>query len=109
MNERGSASFYVVALLMVLVSVTSGLAGVGGLVVAHRRAQAAADLAALAGAAAAARDDGCASAAAIAVANGARLTSCRSAGGQVWLTVRVTSPGFGGFAAAPEARAHAGP
>ena len=49
-GDRGGATVLVVAMAGVLMFVMGGLAAAGGLVTAQRRAQAAADLAALAGA-----------------------------------------------------------
>ena len=57
-GERGAATILVVAMAGVLMFVMTGLAAAGGLVTAQRRAQAAADLAALAGASR--LDDACA-------------------------------------------------
>jgi len=106
-SERGSASLYAVALLSVLLVTTAALAWVGGLVVAHRRAQSAADLSALAGAV----NPGaaCRAAAAAAERNGASLTECRESAGHVWVTVRVAGPAFAGRRPLVLGRAHAGP
>lgn len=91
-GERGAATILVTACLGVLLLVGCALAVVAAMVTAHRAAQAAADLAALAGATAAQRgDDPCSAAAAVAAANGARLAGCSAVAGDV--TVRVTVPG----------------
>ncbi len=109
-DERGSASVLVVAFSGVLVLVALALTTVAGMVGAHRVAQSAADLAALAGAGAAARgDDGCAEAVALAAANGATLTTCRVQGDDVWVEVRVRGPDWRGFGRDFTADARAGP
>lgn len=109
-NARGSASLLVVVLTGLVVLL--GLAGafVTATVVAHRRAQSAADLAALAGAAA--RESGrsgCEVASRVAAANGGRLVVCRSEGTQVVVSVTVEGPRFAGRGFTPEGRARAGP
>lgn len=106
-EERGSATVYAVALMAVVLSVAAALAWAGGAVVAHRRAQAAADLAALAGASH--PESGCARAEAVADANGASLLHCRAAGGHVWVMVEVIGPQMVGRVPRLAARAHAGP
>jgi secretion/DNA translocation related TadE-like protein len=86
---RGSAAVLVVSLMSLLVAV--GLLGtaVGGVVADQRRAESAADLAALAGAAAAqAGQDACSAAAVVARRNGALLDRCGAAGAVVTLRVR---------------------
>ena len=70
-----------VAVTSVLLLVGTGLSLAAGTVVAHRRAQLAADLAALAAAAEVRRGGhGCAAAGRIAAANQAELRSCRPPG-----------------------------
>ena len=88
-TDRGGATVLVVAMAGLLVFVMSGLAASGGLVTAQRRAQAAADLVALAGAST--PDDACARAEEVAVANAAVLEACRLDGDDV--TVEVSVPG----------------
>jgi uncharacterized membrane protein len=56
-GERGAATILVIAMAGVLLLVGSALGVVQAMVVAHRRAQAAADLAALAGASASMRGE----------------------------------------------------
>ena len=76
-HERGAATLLAVSFLGVLVLVGAALGVVGAMVVAHRTAQSAADLAALAGAGAVADgDDAVRAAAGVAPANGARLDGC---------------------------------
>ena len=81
-GERGAATILVVAMAGVLMFVMTGLAAAGGLVTAQRRAQAAADLAALAGASH--LDEACAEAGEVAAANagGARGVPGRGEGRQ---------------------------
>lgn len=108
--ERGAATLLVVAMTSVLTFV--GLVGgfVAAVTVAHRSAQAAADLAALAAAQAIqAGTDPCAEAAAIAGQNGARVRSCQVQGEEVWIEVRVATPTWGGNTATALGRARAGP
>lgn len=96
-DERGAATVLAVALLGLLVLVGAALSVVGAMFAAHRSAQAAADLAALAGAAAAQDSgDACGVAAATAAANGARLVDCVLAGRDVRVTVEVTGPRWRG-------------
>ena len=92
-SQRGSATLFAVAVLGLLVLVGAALGVVGAMVHAHRVAQSAADLAALAGARAAVRGgDACSAAGAIAVANGAVLESCAVDGFEVRLQVTVRGP-----------------
>jgi secretion/DNA translocation related TadE-like protein len=91
-GERGSVTLLVVAMAGVLLLIAAALGVVSAMVVAHRVAQSAADLAALAGARSLAEgSDACAAAGRIAEANGARLTSCQVSGSDV--TVEVAAPG----------------
>jgi secretion/DNA translocation related TadE-like protein len=97
-RERGAATVLAVALLGVLLLVGSALGVVGAVLAAHRTAQAAADLAALAGAGAAGRSaDACGAAAATATANGARLTGCVVEGRDVRVTVAIEGPSWRGI------------
>ncbi|SEC20713.1 helicase/secretion neighborhood TadE-like protein [Nocardioides exalbidus] len=91
----------------VLMFVMLGLAAAGGLVAAQRRAQAAADLAALAGAGS--TDDACASAARVASANHALLESCTVAGDDVTVEVSVAGPDVPWRVVRVTAEARAGP
>lgn len=107
-SERGSATVLVVAMAGVLMFVTVALAAVGGLVAAQRRAQSAADLAALA--AAAALDVGaCAEALRTATANGAGLDGCEVTGAEVRVIVSVAGPTMPGRDVRVRAEARAGP
>jgi secretion/DNA translocation related TadE-like protein len=101
---------FAVACLGLLLLVGAGLGVVTALVTDHRRAQTAADLAALAGALAVTRGgDGCGAAAQVAGANGANLSACRLAGLDVRVTVVVTGPRWLGAHADLAAEARAGP
>lgn len=93
-DESGAATVVVVAMAGVLMFVVVGLGAAGGLVVAQRRAQAAADLAALAGATAvtAAVTAACAEAGRVAAANHAVVDLCRLDGEVVSVVVSVQGP-----------------
>lgn len=106
--EGGAATVLVVAMAGLLMFVMTALAAVGGLVTAQRRAQAAADLTALAGAAAV--DAGaCAAALRVAAANAAALDSCRTDGAEVTVVVSVAGPAVPGRDLRVSAEARAGP
>lgn len=107
LSECGSASLLTVTMAGLLVFVGGALAGVTALVVDHRRAQSAADLAALAGAGS--PSDPCGAAGRIAVANGARLVGCTPTGADVVVTVTVTSRAWPGRALTVSAQSRAGP
>ena len=108
-SDRGSGSVLVLAVCLVVLLVAMGALSVSGVVLAGHRARAAADLAALTGAARV-RDglpgEACAAAGQVARANGATLDGCRVAGEVVELRVRVAVPGRLGAA---RADARAGP
>ena len=110
-DDRGAATVFATAVLGVLVAVAAGLGLVTAVVVHHRMAQSAADLAALAGAGAVARgEDACAEAGAVAAANDASLVDCRADGArEVWVQVQVTGPHWLGQGVDPTAEARAGP
>ena len=108
--DRGSAVPFAVACLGVVLLLGAALAVVAALVADHRRAQSAADLAALAGASAvAAGSDACAAADRIAVDNGASLSGCSVVGADVRVTVVVTGPRWLGSHGDLAAEARAGP
>lgn len=96
--------------MLVVLGVVGGVAAdLGGLLVAKRRAAAAADLAALAGAGAVQRGNpGCAAAATTAGANQARVVSCRQDGDIVEVEVAVAVHAVPGVAEVRD-RARAGP
>jgi len=109
-SDRGSASLLVVACLGVLLLLGAALGVAGAMVRAHRSAQAAADLAALAAASALDRGEvSCAAGAEVAAANGARLVSCRLDGRTALVRVEVAGPHWLGQDADLAAEARAGP
>jgi secretion/DNA translocation related TadE-like protein len=109
-GEQGAATLLVVAAAGLLLFVGLALSGVSAVVVAQRRAQSAADLAALSGATAAADGrDGCTAAAGTARANGAALVSCLDGADDVRVSVRVRASGPAGRAVDVVAEARAGP
>lgn len=100
----------VVALTGLLLLLGSALGVVAALVVAHRSAQAAADLAAVAGATALQRGrDPCLIAGEVAAGNGASLTTCVVTGRDVLVDVTVAGPRWLGQDADLVGRARAGP
>lgn len=108
-GEHGAATVLGMAMTFLLVVVTIGVACGVSVVRAHRTAQAAADLAALAGARALQDgSDACARASAIARRNQARLRSCDLDGWTVLVVVDATSRLPVGSVSLP-ARAKAGP
>lgn len=108
--DRGSVTLPAIACLGVLLLLGSALGVAAAMVTAHRRAQGAADLAALAAAVAAGRGGPpCAAAEDIAGRNGARLSACEVAGRVVEVEVRVAGPRWLGAGADLTGRARAGP
>jgi secretion/DNA translocation related TadE-like protein len=108
-DERGAATVVAIGLVGVLTFVTAVCVGVAALVLAHRRAQVAADLAALAGASALQRGaDPCAAAGTITERQGARLQRCVVEGEEVVVVTGVRVATALGGAELP-ARARAGP
>lgn len=110
-EDRGAATILVIALSGVLLVTGAAATAVGGLVVAQRRAQAAADLAALAGADAlvAGPADPCAAAAAVAAANDAWITDCGVEGREVVVEVGVEALRWSGPPVLLNATGRAGP
>jgi secretion/DNA translocation related TadE-like protein len=109
-TERGSATLFAVACLAVLVLVAAALGVVAAMVRAHRIAQSAADLAALAVAdAVRSGRDPCAAGRSVAEANRALLVSCDLDGADALVTVTVAGPHWLGQVADLSARARAGP
>jgi secretion/DNA translocation related TadE-like protein len=108
-DERGAAVVVVIGLVAVLAFVAAVSVGTTAIVLAHRRAQVAADLASLAAAAALQRGvEPCAAAAGIARRQGAVVTRCVVDGLTVLVATSVDLlPALGG--AAVPARARAGP
>ncbi len=109
-GEQGAASVLAAVLIGLLMLIGCALGVASGLVVDHRRAQSAADLAALA-AAGALRDgaDPCSAGAEVAEANGAELASCDVRGEDVTVEVVVRGPRWLGWAGDLDSRARAGP
>ncbi|MXG89229.1 Rv3654c family TadE-like protein [Nocardioides flavescens] len=113
--ERGSATLAASGVLGLLLVLGAALGVVGAMVHAHRVAQSAADLAALAGAHAGgvAGADPCGAATDVAAANGARLVSCvaapSGAGTDVRVRVEVDGPRLLGQTHDLRAEARAGP
>ncbi|RYB93755.1 hypothetical protein EUA93_04910 [Nocardioides oleivorans] len=106
-GEDGGATVLVVAMAGVLMFVMLGLGAAGGLVTAQRRAQAAADLAALAGATTS--DDACVEAARVATGNDAVLDRCVVTGDEVTVEVSVAGPDVPWQEVRVSAEARAGP
>lgn len=109
-DERGAAALVAVTLAVALLLCATAGVVAGRLLSDHRRAAAAADLAALAGAAAVQRGlAGCVHARRVAAANGAVLTHCRVDGQDVRITVRSESARLLGRLVSLRAEARAGP
>jgi len=110
-RDLGAATVWVLAagLLTVLVALASSAAGAA--MVARHRAQAAADLGALAGAGRAmeGEDAACLRARGIVAANSARLVACRLDGFDLTVTTEVSPAGVAGLAGTARASARAGP
>jgi secretion/DNA translocation related TadE-like protein len=108
--EAGAASLLVVTCAGLLLLVGCALSVVAAMVAAHRTAQTAADLAALAGATRlASGGDPCTAAQQVAHDNGARLTSCAVTDRDVTVEVEVTGPHWLGQRHDLAAQARAGP
>ncbi|MFC4783232.1 Rv3654c family TadE-like protein [Nocardioides sp. MAHUQ-72] len=109
-SDRGSVSVVVVACLGVLLLLGAALGVVAAMVRAHRQAQSAADLTALAVAGAVlGGGDPCSAGAGIATANGARLVACEVVGHDVLVRVEVDGPHWLGQQGDLVAVARAGP
>ncbi len=109
-DERGSATVLALTLLGAVVATAVLLGSLAGALVASRRAAAAADLAALAGAAAVQQGrDACAEASAVAAANHARLAACAVLAQDVRVGVAVDAGRVLGRRLRVSARARAGP
>jgi secretion/DNA translocation related TadE-like protein len=110
-RDDGSASIIAVAVGLVTVLLAAAFADAGAAIVARHRAQAAADLSALAGAAHAIEGPSvaCAAAATEATANGARVLHCGLDGWDVIVTVEVRPFGPAAAFGSATASARAGP
>ena len=109
-DEHGAGSVLAIAMMGLLVTVTVAAAGVVGIVAAHRIAQSAADLAALAGASALQDGgDACQQAATVAQRNRAHLDGCEVDGWNVSVVVSADTARLPGGALDLRARGRAGP
>nr|WP_298988539.1 Rv3654c family TadE-like protein [uncultured Pseudokineococcus sp.] len=113
-GDRGAGSVLVLGLLLVGVLLCTAAAALGQAVVAHHRAAAAADLAALAGAdvtlgRAVSAGGPCDAAASVAARGGARLVDCTAGELEVVVVVAVDVPGALGGLGPARASARAGP
>lgn len=109
-SERGSTTVFVMVCLTLLVLIAAALGLVSAMFVAHRQAQTAADLAALAAARAlASGGSGCPVARRVAEANRAQLARCAVEGVTVSVEVTVAGPRWLGRQDELLARARAGP
>ena len=109
-DDRGSATIYALTAVAMLAAVAMAVLGFAGLVAAKHRAGAAADLAALAGAAAVSNGtDPCAAAADIALRNDAALVGCFVNGAVVDVRVQTRGPTLLGLSPTLQASARAGP
>lgn len=109
LTERGSATVFMMSGLAVILFVGVAVAGASGLVVAHRRAQSAADLAAVAGAGAlGTATDPCEVAGRLAAAADVTVESCRSTPVDITLVVWAAGPDLMGQHPRLRATARAG-
>ncbi len=109
-DERGSVAPFAVACLGLLLLLGAALGVVAAMVHAHRVAQSAADLAALAAARTLGEGgDACGAASQVASENGAALASCLVTGAEVRVGVEVDGPRWLGQTADLPAEARAGP
>jgi secretion/DNA translocation related TadE-like protein len=110
-RERGSATVITLAVGLVAVLMAMTVAAAGAAMVARQRAQAAADLAALAAAGDATEGEAgaCAAARQIAGANGAEIVHCGLNGWDAIVTVSVRPHGTAGGLGVATASARAGP
>ena len=107
-RDEGVATIFVCLTVGLLILVLAIGLRLGGAVLARQKAETAADLGALAGAARMllGTSAACATATDLVVANGAQLMSCRAEGLDLLVEVSVPVPAFGDHATA---RARAGP
>lgn len=109
-DDVGSATALVVVLVTVLATVAVVVSLVGGAVVEQRRVEAAADLAALAGAGAVqAGHDPCSAARSVAGRNGAALVGCAVDGDEVTVRAQQDTRAVLGMTFTVTGRARAGP
>ncbi|MGW0517961.1 Rv3654c family TadE-like protein [Crossiella sp. NPDC003009] len=108
-GDQGVATVLAVALVVVLLAAVVVVVHLGAVAVARRRAEAAADLAALGGAGQVVAGRGCAAAGRVAGEMGGRLAECAVDGWVVTVRVEVELPGVLSMFGATSARARAGP
>ncbi|MDQ3432572.1 MAG: flp pilus-assembly TadE/G-like family protein [Actinomycetota bacterium] len=110
-RERGSASLWVLSLVLILWAAGALVMAAGVVLAARHQAGGAADLAALAGAdrVLSGPDTACGAAARVAQRNRARLTQCRVLGTEIEVLVQVDTPDFLGQVPPATGRARAGP
>lgn len=109
-SERGSATVLALTVVGALGLAGLLLAFVAGVLVAQRRVEAAADLAAVAGASALQRGgDGCAEARLVARRNGAEAVTCHALGTELRVTVRAGTAALLGRSLTVSGQARAGP
>ncbi len=109
-GEGGSATANAVVWIGVITAMAMACVLAAAVITTHRRSQAAADLAALAGAQALQRGaDGCRAAAVNAGRNRAELLRCASVDSDMVVTVAAVPPDVFGAALTVPARARAGP
>ncbi len=109
-GECGSSTLFGVFVIGVLTLFTTTCVGIGGIVVAHRKAQSAADLGSLAAATALQQGRApCAAGADVVRRNGGRLLGCRVRGESVLLRVDVATARILGRVRHTAASARAGP
>jgi secretion/DNA translocation related TadE-like protein len=109
-EERGSAVPFAIACIGLLLLLGAALGVVTAMVRAHRSAQSAADLSALAVAdTVGSGSDPCSTGRVVAEANGARLVACGLDGRDATVTVLVGGPHWLGQMADLSAQARAGP
>jgi secretion/DNA translocation related TadE-like protein len=110
-EDRGAATIFVLAVGLVLVAAGIAGAAVGSARIGRHRAQAAADLGALAGAAQAIEgtEAACGRAARFVAANSGRVTSCEVHGLEIVVRTEVTITPLPGLTRHVEAAARAGP
>ncbi len=109
-DERGSAAVFGIAALGLLTAFAMTCAGIAGILVTHRRAQAAADLGSLAAATAIQRGrPPCAAASEVTRRNGGRLVGCSVRREVVTVLVESSTPPLLGLVRHTRASARAGP
>lgn len=110
-RDRGAATIFVMAIGLVLVLMGMAGAAVGAARIGRHRAQAAADLGALAGAARSVEGAGpaCERAARFVAVNGGRATSCEVSGLEIVVDAEVTVTPLPGLTRHAHAAARAGP